>query len=78
MKLRKVSLLTAVALTSSLSVAEIEIDVSGQMIFEASKFLEHDDGMVQDNQTFQAHGKDWFKDSVDLRVYIDGDIDDII
>jgi len=78
MKLRKVSLLTAVALTSSLSVAEIEIDVSGQMIFEASKFLEHDDGKVQDNQTFQAHGKDWFKDSVDLRVYIDGDIDDII
>ena len=84
MKLSKISLLTAVALTSSLSVAEIEIDVSGQMIFEASKFLSHDDGMVENHsstataRTFQEHGKDWFKDSVDLRVYIDGDIDDII
>ena len=78
MKLKNTPLLVAVALTSSLSVAEVEIDLSGQLIFEASKFLENDDGKVQDNQTFQAHGKDWFKNSVDLRVYVDGDIDDII
>ena len=78
MNLKNTPLLIAVALTSSLSVAEVEIDVSGQLIYETSKFLEHDDGMVEDNQTFQAHGKDWFKNSVDLRVYIDGDIDDII
>ena len=78
MKNIQLSLLLATVLTSSLAIAEIEIEVSGQAIFEVSKFLEHDDGMVEGNPTFKPHGKDWFKNSADIRVYVDGDIDDII
>jgi len=78
MKNKQLSLLVATILTSSLSIAEVEIEVSGQAVFEVSKFLDSDDGMVEGNPTFKPHSADWFKNSADIRVYVDGDIDDII
>jgi len=85
MKLRNTPLLIVAALTSSLSIAEIEIDLSGQLVVEASKYLDDYDGMVENHnpeangaRTFESHGREWFKNSVDLRLYVDADIDDII
>jgi len=78
MKNKQLSLLLATVLTSSISIAEVEIEVSGQAVFEASKYLDNYDGKIAGNDSLEPHGKDWFKNSVDLRVYIDGDTDDIL
>jgi len=78
MKNKQLSLLLATVLTSSISIAEVEIEVSGQAVFEASKYLDNYDGKIAGNDSLEPHGKDWFKNSADLRVYIDGDTDDIL
>jgi len=81
--MKKQNLILSAALTAIFSTSAVfaEAEVTGKIVHESAKFTTSGQGIgAKDtwNQTADSHGKDVFKTATSARIFIDGDVEELV